>query len=470
MHFRSPLLLACFLTFSWPGQSAFFRDHGGVADTASPLPASLADKASLCWRQPLLPGHSSPIIHGSSIYLTTYDAPKQQLATLALDLETGVEQWKRIAPTQRLESTHRTGGPAAATPACDGQRLYVFFGSYGLLCYGLDGTELWQLPMGPFQDEYGAGSSPILADGKVIISQDHDIDSFVMAVDAETGRVLWRTARADAVRSYATPAFWTHQGNPQILVPGALRLTSYDARDGSPIWWVDGLARIVIPAPAVVDDTIYVASWAPGGDTGSRILLPTWTQAVASWDKNHDDQLHETEIADNEVLDRFFRMDQDQNQALSQTEWTRHANVFHKARNGVLAIRPEGRGDQTVNVQWTYSRGAPYVASPLVHHGRLWMVKDGGLVTKLEAATGQLLHQERLPGIGSYYASPICADGKVYFASEQGVVSVVADQRDWHLLSSHDFEERIYATPAILGNRFILRTEAALYCFRDAQD
>jgi outer membrane protein assembly factor BamB len=219
----------------------------------------------------------------------------------------------------------------------------------------------------------------------------------------------------------------------------------------------------------VVQDTIYMASWAPGGDPSSRISLPPWSQAVTTWDKNRDGELHETEITDGEVLSRFFRIDQDQNQSLNETEWTRHAAVFQKARNGVLAIRPEGRGDVTSDVQWSYTRGAPYVASPLVHQGILWMVKDGGLVTKLDTATGQLLHQERLPGRGSYYSSPVGADAKVYFASEQGVVSVVADQRDWLVLSSHDFEERIYATPAVVRDRIFIRTEAALYCFRGAK-
>ena len=95
-----------------------------------------------------------------------------------------------------------------ATPASDGERLFIFFGSYGLICYDLEGKELWAKPMGPFRDEYGAASSPIIVDDRVILNEDHDIDSFVTALDCKTGRELWKTSRPNAVRSYSTPALW----------------------------------------------------------------------------------------------------------------------------------------------------------------------------------------------------------------------------------------------------------------------
>jgi outer membrane protein assembly factor BamB len=369
-----------------------------------------------------------------------------------------------------LESFHKVGSPASATPACDGERVYAFFGSFGLLCYQLDGTELWRYPMGPFQDEFGSGSSPLLVDGKVIVSQDHDIDSFVMAIDARTGKKIWRTSRPDAVRSYSSPALWVHEGHKEILVPGALQLTSYDVDTGSQRWWVNGLARIVIPLPVVSPETIYMASWSPGGDAGARLSLETWADALRKWDKNGNARLSQDEVTDPEVLTRFYRMDLDQNQQLDEAEWNRHASIFQRAQNAILAIRPDGQGDLTEKaIQWKYPRGAPYVSTPLLRNGILWMVKDGGIVTKLEAATGALVQQERLPGAGNYYASPVSADGKIYFASEQGVASVVADQRDWQVISSHDFKEKIYATPAVTDHRIIIRTESALYCFRAAE-
>jgi outer membrane protein assembly factor BamB len=159
-------------------------------------------------------------------------------------------------------------------------------------------------------------------------------------------------------------------------------------------------------------------------------------------------------------------MDVDQSGALDQQEWEHHAAVFRRAQNAALAFKPVGRGDLTDKaLVWKHQRGAPYVSTPLVHNGLFWMVKDGGLVTKLDAATGELLHEERLPGMGSYYASPVTGDGKVYFAGELGTVSVVAEKRDWQVLSSHDFHEKIYATPVLDHGTVYLRTEKALYAF-----
>lgn len=447
----------------------YFRSDQGIAPSATgPLPDRFDATENSCWRIPLESGHSTPLIRNQRIFLTTYQSSGPELATVALDQETGQVLWKQVAPTTRIESFHQaTGNPAAATPACDGQRLYVFFGSYGLICYDLDGRKLWDHPMGPFQDEFGAGSSPVLVDDKIIISQDHDVNSFVMALDRHSGRTLWKKDRPEAVRSYSTPAVWDRGQNKELLVAGALRLTSYDVATGEELWWVNGLARIVIPIPVPAGDMVYMASWSPGADSGARLNLESWEQAVAKWDKNKDGKLTKTEIDDREVLSRYYRMDLDQSAHLDQSEWDRHADVFRKAQNALLALKPNGRGDLTDSaLAWKYHRGVPYVATPLLHNGIVWMVKDGGIATKLDAQTGKVLQEERLPGFGNYYASPVAGDGKVYFASELGVVSVLTDAPDWKVISSHHFKEKIYATPIIDRDRIYVRTEQALYCFR----
>jgi outer membrane protein assembly factor BamB len=209
-----------------------------------------------------------------------------------------------------------------------------------------------------------------------------------------------------------------------------------------------------------------MASWAPGGDSGAKVTLESWQSALEKWDKNSDGKLARDEIANPAVMDRYNRMDLDQDGALNQAEWERQAAVFRRAENAVLAIKPTGRGELTEKaVLWKYQRGVPYVPSPLVRNGILWMVKDGGIVTRLETASGRLLSDERLPGGGNYYASPVAGDGKVYFASEAGVVSVVADAPDWKVISSHKFDGKIYGTPVLDGKSIIIRTEDSLYCY-----
>jgi outer membrane protein assembly factor BamB len=449
----------------------YFRSNHGLADpSGGPLPSQFDAPGALRWRVPLDPGHATPILSGGEILLTAYQAEARALTVLALDADTGRILWRNGVSVPRVEQTHPLGSPATATPACDGQRVYVFFGSYGLLAFNLTGNKLWELKSGPFQDEYGAGSSPILFDGKVILNQDHDVDSFLLAVEASTGKPLWKTPRPDAVRSYSTPVVWTQNGRPEILVAGALELAAYDPADGKKIWWANGLARIVIPTPVPLEDTVYMASWAPGGDSGSRITLDSWPAALAKWDANHDGKLSRGEIKDPQVLDRFFRMDLNQDGLLDQHEWEHHAEVFRQARNSLLAIKPSGAGELSAGaVVWKYSRGVPYVATPVIDRGILYMVKEGGIVTKLDVASGQVMQEERVAGFGNYFASPVAGDGKVYFASEPGTVSVVASQPEWKVISSHEFHEKIYATPLLAGGRLYIRTEEALYCFQVGQ-
>ncbi len=444
----------------------YFRADAGVADSPGALPEDLNTPEALVWRIALDEGHSTPILDGK-IFVTTYRAASKELATEARDESSGKLLWRNPIVPQQIEETHPIGSPATATVACDGKRVFAFFGSVGMFCYDLNGKKLWEQRSGPFRDEYGAGSSPIIFDGKVILNQDHDIDSFLAAYDCATGRLVWKTARPDAVRSYSTPRIWIHDGHPEILVAGALQLTSYNPANGEALWWLNGLARIVIPMPVVSEDMIYMASWAPGGDPGKRITLLSWTDALTKWDSNHDGKLSKAEIDDHDVLDRFFRMDLNQDGFLNQQEWERHAAVFRRAQNAMLAIKPSGHGELPESaVVWKHGRGAPYVATPVLDRGILWMVKDGGIVTKLDKATGDLLQEERVPAVGNYFASPVIGDGKVYFASESGTVSVVAAERDWRVISSRDFHEKIYATPALEGDRMYVRTEDALYCFK----
>jgi len=441
----------------------YFRADFGLADTPKGLPSDLSVPA---WRTELAPGHSTPILENGKILLTATRATA--LLTLCVDAESGRVLWTRSISVPKIEEYHpQEGNAAMATPACDRERVFVFFGSYGLICYDLAGNKLWEKPMGPFRDEYGAASSPIIVDDKLILNEDHDIDSFLVALDRRSGRELWKTPRPGAVRSYSTPTVWTHAGSKELLVAGALELAGYSIDNGEKLWWVNGLARIVIPTPLPMGDMIYMASWSPGGDPGQRLSLGSWDQALTKWDKNKDGKLAKDEITDSEVLTRFFRMDLDQNQQLDRNEWERHAEVFNRAQNAILAVQPQGRGDLSEKaVVWKYLRGAPYVASPVCHNGIVWMVKDGGLVTKLQAKSGELLQQERLGATGNYYASPVIADGKVYFAGENGVLSIVADETEWRIVSSHNYKEKIFATPLIHDNLLYIRTEKALYCYR----
>ena len=465
---RFPTSLAVLLVLNgicWaasPPVISYFRYDGGIAGDDQKFPERL-DESTQKWRMPLASGHSTPCVYGDAIYVTTFD--NGHLATVALDRRTGQRRWTQPAPTSRIESYHATSSPAAATPACDGERVYVFFGSYGLLCYDLSGRLVWSRELGPFQDEFGAASSPILVDDKLIISADHDIDSFVMALDRTTGKTLWKTDRAGFTRSYSTPVVFDAGGRRQIIVAGALQLVAYDANNGEKLWWLNGLARIVNTTPAQALGLLFVATWSPGGDTDARLAMDPWAVALKKWDADKDGKLTREEVDDPEVLDRFYRIDLDQDKKLNEAEWGKYARVFELAQNTLLAIRPDGLGDLTDNaVVWEYRKGLPYVPSPLVYRGVLYMVRNGGIFTALDAAGGRVLKQLRLPSNEGYYASPVAGDGKIYVVSEPGVLTVV-NAGSYSVLSSHDFGERTMATPVIADGEIYVRTEKVLYCF-----
>lgn len=460
------LILLSAVSISSAAEPSFFRRNSGIGQGNGKLPDDLSSVEPL-WKQLLLPGNSSPCVCGDAIYLTTFDKENQTLATVALDRSTGGIRWTRKAPAESIEKFHPVGSPASSTVACDGERVFSFFGSFGLLCYDLKGTLLWSKPMGPFQDEFGASSSPVLVDGKVILNEDHDLGNFVVAIDAGTGDTVWKTPRPGFTRSYASPAVWKVDGRNQVVIAGALRLTAYDPNDGKPIWWVDGLSRIVDSTPVIDGNMLYLATWTPGGDPAERISMEPFPEALKTYDKNSDGQIAKTELSEGAVLSRFFRIDLNQNEKLDEEEWKAHARVFENAQNVAMAVRAGGKGDITdSHVAWLQRKNLPVVPSSLIYRNAFYMVKNGGILTSLDSADGTIRQQGRLEGRGNYYASLVAGDDVVYAASERGVVTVVKlDGKSWEVASSHDFGERIMATPVIVDGRLYLRTDDALYCY-----
>lgn len=458
--------LIAFAVLSYAQDTVYFRQHGGLIKDGTRLPEDL-QQAELVWRAPLPPGNSTPSVHAHGIYLTTWQSDDSELATVKLDARTGRRLWKQVVPLDQVEAFHPVGSPASSSVACTQDRVVCFFGSYGLLCYDHDGETIWQKQMGPFQDEFGAASSPIVVGDAIILNEDHDVDSFVTAVQIKDGKTIWKTAREDATRSYSTPVLMPSEDGPQVIVAGSLRLTAYNATTGERRWWMDGLSRIVDSTPSVVGDSLYVATWTPGGDEINRIRMEPLEQVLQVYDQDADGQIAKRELpAGSPVSARFFRMDLNQDGKLNQMEWDRHRVVFERAQNVAMSITPQGTGRLGEScVKWVARRGLPTVASSVVYKDILYMVKDSGVITGLDAKTGEILKQVRAKGRGNYYASVIAGDGKLYFCSEGGVVTIVRAGEDLAILASYDFDERIMATPVARNGFVYVRTDQALYCF-----
>ncbi len=214
---------------SWP---QFRGPNGSGRPTVdAPLPAEFGPSKNVVWVTELPGGHSSPVVVADRILLTA--ERDKHLLTLALERATGKVLWERDANNERLEEIHHIGSHAQASPAADSERVVTFFGSSGLCCYDHCGKLLWKLPLGPFKNNYGAGSSPILVGNLVILNQDHDIDSFLLAVDKQSGKVVWKADRSEFPRGFSTPIVWSNEGQREIVVSGGLRVCGYDSARGA---------------------------------------------------------------------------------------------------------------------------------------------------------------------------------------------------------------------------------------------
>jgi outer membrane protein assembly factor BamB len=444
-----------------------FRGSSGaaVAVGGKGLPTEIGPKEYVLWKTPLPKGHSSPVIDGDRIFLTA--VADKKLYTIGLDRATGKELWRVEAPHKGLEQLHAIGSPAQATPAIDDRHVVTFFGSSGLFCYDRNGKEKWRVPMGPFKAAFGAATSPILVDGRIILNQDFDGDSSLTVYDVETSKPVWRVDRKEFGAGYATPVIWHVGGKKQIVVAGTLRVIGYAFDSGKEVWSAGGMARICNMSPTIGPDNIlYLAGWSPGADPGEVVVIPPYEDVAKLHDANKNGALEPEEIPPGPVKDRIPQFDVNRDGRVDRTEWETMRSIFAAAKNRLVAIRPGGTGDITkTHVLWEQTKQLPYIPSPLVYNDVIFMVKNGGLVSSIDPKTGKTLKFDRIEGRGSYYSSPVGGDGKVYLLSQQGELTVISAQPKWEVLHTAEFGEDTFATPALIDGKIYLRTAGHLYCF-----
>ncbi|MBL8851768.1 MAG: DUF1080 domain-containing protein [Planctomycetaceae bacterium] len=433
-----------------------------------PLPQQIDPATNVVWKTPLSPGHSSPVMDGDRIFLTA--DRDGRLFTVALNRCTGEILWEREAAHGGLEPIHTIGSHAQSSCAVGGDSVVSFFGSSGLFCYSRDGEERWHLPMGPFKNDFGAASSPVIVGDRVILSQDHDTSSFLAVYALDNGSTVWQIDRSEFPRNYCTPVIWEVEGRKQIVLAATLRVVGYDFETGDEVWTARGLSRMVCTTPVIGGDgNLYLSGWSAGADAGDRVKIAPFDEKLAEVDANKNGAIEQDELAGEKGSNlerRFSQFDNNKDGTSSRTEYEGYRRIFDEAQNVVLAIQPGGRGDVSEShVRWRYDRHVPFCASPLVTNGCVFGIKDGGILTTLDAASGAPIKTGRISGNGNYYASPVAGDGRVFLVDQNGELSVVTAAGEWEELQTADFGEPVYATPAIVDGRLYLRTAGHLYCF-----
>jgi outer membrane protein assembly factor BamB len=463
----------------WPQ----FRGPGGTGrseDGNAPVELAAAKRK---WSVELAPGHSSPSVWGDRIFVTAGEKDTRQLQLLCIDRSTGKILWRRAVTAASIENLHELGSPATATPLLDGERVYVYFGSFGLIAFDFDGQEQWRLPLPVASTRFGSGTSPILAGEAVILNRDDSAEGYLLAVDRRSGKTLWKqpysVANGPGAAGTSTPVLW----KDEIIVHRGAELVAFDRRDGTRKWWVN-IRSTSTSTPAPGQDGVYVATWFPLGEPDLRVPIPDFASLLKQGDKNADGALTPEEFPDSIQLAQRIEVavkganialsgkaiagsvDRNKDGKVEQAEWDGFVAGFLTADHGLLAIKPGGQGDVTsTHVQWREGRGVPEVPTPLVSRSRVYMVTNGGIVSCMDAATGALRFRTRLGAGGAYYASPVMAGGHIYFPSGDGVVSVIRDADEFELVARSDLGEPVLATPAIAQGTVYVRTATHLYAF-----
>jgi outer membrane protein assembly factor BamB len=449
-----------------PDWSRFRGPNGSGISAATNVPTEFGPAKNLVWRLELPQGHSSPILFGDRIYLTAFRG--DTLLTFAIDRLKGRVIWERAAPSVRTKVIDKRNNAASPSPAVEADGVYVFFPDYGLVAYNAAGRELWKMPLGPFSNIYGMGASPIIVGDLLVLACDQSLGSYLMALDKRTGTIRWKVDRPEARSGHSTPILWKGPDRrDQILLPGSFLLTSYDAATGRKLWWVGGLSFEMKSTPVIGGDTIYVNGYgAPVNDPGNKVSVPAADEVWKTADADGNGTISKTEFPKFTPAFWFDVADLDTNGSLTTDEWAYYRAALD-SENGMLAIRLGGSGDMSDKaIRWKYQRTVPQLPSPLLYGGVLYMINDNGIVTTLNPETGAVIKQGRLTGaLGPHFASPVAADGHIFFTSEAGAVVVVSPGGDIVPMVVNQLAEDAYATPAFADGRLYVRTTTALYAF-----
>lgn len=443
----------------------------GVSAEKNPLPVKFSSTENVRWVKEIGDGIACPVISKGRVYTTTMSGEKK-FAVLCYDAATGDEKWKREFDTGPLPAIMSPNTHASSTPACDGERVYLYFSTIGLLALdAATGSDAWtvKLPLPFYLMGWGAAGSPIVHGDLVIFNQDDDLAPYLIAVDRKTGDVRWRTERPDMLAGYAVPVICQANGRTDVVVAGTGKMKGYDPADGRELWTCNSLLRTIMVTPVVKDDLIYI-SVQSYGDT-ERVLK----FALLEWkDTNQDGKLAKSEI-DEAFSKKFDHGDDNKDGFLVDKEIDKAFQSPDNMAGGgniVQAIRGGGSGDVTkTNLVWKLDNTAPSnIASPLVVDGRVFVVKKGGISASFDAATGETVWmQQRIRNLGNYYASPIAGDGKIYVAGENGFIVVLEQGPKLKVLARNDMGDSCISTPSIADGRLYVRTQKKLFCIAEGK-
>lgn len=448
----------------WP---QFRGPNGSGVSTSRGLPTEFSHKDKVAWSATLGDGISCPIVHSGRVYNTAM-TDKQEFTVYCHDAASGALHWSKKFATGKLPRVIWPNRPASSTPACDGQRVYLYVSTLGLFALNCaDGEKVWNspLPVPAYLMDWGAASSPILYKDLLIFNQDDDLTPYLIAVDASTGKQRWKTPRPDMLGGYALPVLCEANGRTDVVVAGTGKLKGYDPATGKELWNCNTLIRTIMTSPVVKDGVIFIAVQSYGD------AARTLDKALLEWlDTNQDGKLSRNEVPD-EFKEKFDASDKTKKGYLTAEDLKMAFQAPDNMAGGgntIQAVKGGGLGDVTkTHLLWnlTKLKAPSNMASPIVVGNNLYVVKVGGLTSCFDTATGQTRwERQRLRNLGDYLASPVAADGKIFMTSKGGFIAVLAAEPRLKILASNDMNGEVIASPAIADGRIFVRTNEKIIC------
>jgi outer membrane protein assembly factor BamB len=435
------LLSSVGLAQNWP-QFRGANASGNGDGQNPPTSWDVSKNINVAWKTEI-PGlaHASPIVWGDKLFVVSAisgaqpgkfrhglygdvdsdkDVSKHTWKVICLDKKTGKILWNQAAAEgvpkvkRHIKSTH-----ASPSPATDGKYVVAFFGSEGLFCYDFDGKLVWKKDLGVLDSgwffdadyQWGMASSPIIYKGNVIVQCDTQKDAFIAAFDVKTGKEVWRTKREE-IPSWGSPTVFESQGRAIIVTNATKRIRGYDPATGKELFELSGNSEVTVGTPVVGQDLVYVTGGYPP-------IRP------------------------------------------------------------VYAIRPTAAGnisltegkDSNDYIAWSKNRDGTYMPTPIVYGDYLYTCNNNGTLICYNAKTGEKIYQQRIAGqSNAFTASPVAADGKLYFAGEDGDVFVVKAGPKYELLATNPIGEVLMATPAISDGMIFVRSINTLYGIAEKKD
>jgi outer membrane protein assembly factor BamB len=412
----------------------------GVAEVQSTPTRWDAEKAlNIRWKTSIPGlGHSSPIIWGNKVFITTAissdgkttfspkdggidlakDDMKHSWRIYCLDKNTGKILWERIAhegiPRARR---HVKASQANPTPVTDGRYVVALMNSEGLFAYDLNGKLLWKKDLGVLNpglyqepsSEWGQSSSPVIYKDLVIVQSDGHKQSFIAAFNLKDGKQVWRVERAE-ITSWSTPTIYEGKTRTELIANGGHYIRGYDPLTGKELWrFFDKDTEVKQQAPIIANDLLIVTSGYPAG---------------------------------------------------------RPMYAFRAGAQGDISLK-EGQ-DTNPFLAWQTAKGSPYTPTPIVYGDYLYVCSDNGVFSAYQVKTGQVVYQQRLPS--SFSASPVAADGKLYLSSEDGEVFVIKAGAQFELLATNPMGEALMSTPALTEGNIIFRGQSHVFAVSDGSD